>query len=125
MKKPNSQKGQPYSKSFKASVVQTYLSGEYSAREVKEIYNLPYTRYVYRWVALYRTQQDMDKSEEKLPLDNSTKDSTASTELPASVEELQAALFEAKMKIAGLEKMIVLAEERFHIPIRKKSGSKQ
>lgn len=47
------------------------------------------------------------------------------SEMKAQIKELKAQLRAQSLKAQAYETMVQLAEERFGIPIRKKSGSKQ
>jgi hypothetical protein len=65
--------------------------------------------------------------EEKEHKKSSPQEIPASTALPTQEQilELERQLEQAKLKIAGLETMIDIAEQELKISIRKKSGTKQ
>lgn len=91
-----------------------------------EKYHICSVQTLYAWVGKFLTQQ------ESVSLSEQTDEDMANKSKDDQIRELKAQLKQAR-KEAELEKlrahafdtMINLAEEKFNIPIRKKSGTKQ
>jgi transposase-like protein len=60
-----------------------------------------------------------------LPMPQSEKDQIEQSAIEQRCKELENALSQAHLKIAGLETLIDVAEKELHIEIRKKPGTKQ
>lgn len=84
---------------------------------------------VSRWIAIFAKEKekisetkDMGK---KLTTISSEEDITDVKELQKRVKELELQLIQAEIKSEFYDRMIDVAEAKFKIPIRKKSGAKQ
>ncbi len=117
-------KYEKYSKSLKRRIAKEYLAGRASYAILAEENGLRDKTVVREFVKWYR--QQLDKESADLPQSNALKDSTTSPDKDsaASIKELQEALRLAELKNELLETMIDIAEEKFEVPIRKKSGAK-
>jgi transposase-like protein len=110
-------------RSEKEVIVAAYLSGGYSYRElsVKHNYSLGA---VHKWVKEYT-----DKMVKPIIKKKSISPSAAVPEdahpMPTDVKTLQAELRKAQLLNKLLNEVIVIAEEEFGIPIRKKPGTKR
>jgi transposase-like protein len=106
-------------------VVQDYLDGDQSLREVGERYNLP-DRSVSDWVQRYNKRQEpFNEVVSPLMPDQTQQQNDNQTDLQQQNAELLKKLEYANLKITGLEIMIDVAEEQLGIDIRKKPGAKQ
>lgn len=127
MKKTKSH--QKYPKALKRKIAQEYLSGKFSYAVAAEEYGLSGRDVVKEFVRWYRKNydiKDMSKSENTFDDQPESKNSdSSSTNKNKKLEELQKELEAAKLKIAGLETLIDVAEKELSIDIRKKSGSKR
>ena len=102
------------------------LKGATTAEEVRRKYDITSINSVYTWIGKYINQT------KSLSLQDQTEEDMANKSKDDQIRELKAELKKAR-KEAELEKlrahaydtMINLAEEKFNIPIRKKSGTKQ
>ena len=102
------------------------LKGTTTAEEVRRKYDITSINSVYTWIGKYINQT------KSLSLQDQTEEDMANKSKDDQIRELKAELKKAR-KEAELEKlrahaydtMINLAEEKFNIPIRKKSGTKQ
>ena len=112
--------------SDRINAVLDILKGVTTAEEVQKKYGITSINSVYTWIGKYVSQ------EKSLSLGEQTEEDMANKSKDDQIRELKAQLKQAR-KEAELEKlrahaydtMINLAEEKFNIPIRKKSGTKQ
>jgi len=105
-----------YSDVLKRKIAEEYLSGQYSYSVGAERYQLKNGGVVKEFVRWYKSQCGgfmEEKDEEKVSGSESSR-----------IEELEAELARARMKISSLEVLIERAEEELSIQIRKKSGTK-
>lgn len=91
-----------------------------------EKYHICSVQTLYAWVGKYVSQENL------LSLQKQTSEDIANRSKDDQIRELKAALRKAqkeakleRLSAKAYDKMIDLAEERFNIPIRKKSGTKQ
>lgn len=104
-----------------------FLKGECSPEDLVEKYHVSNLQTLFSWVGRYLSENRLLSLSQ-----NQSEDDMANKSKDDQIRELKAELKKAK-KEAELEKlrahaydtMINLAEERFNIPIRKKSGTKQ
>lgn len=110
-----------YDESLKIAVARDYLTGNLSASQVAEKYNLPNGTVVSYFVKWYKKHHDLELSKDP---DSSP---AASEQRIDSQQQtnLSQELSDARLKIAALEIMIQIAEQELGIDIRKKSGTKQ
>ena len=120
--KPGNQR---YAKSLKRKVAEEYLSGKFSYAVAAEEYGLKDKTVVREFVKWYKRTLYLEQMEEKKRPKGPPKQDT-STESPTKeqLEALEEQLAQAKLKIAGLETLIDIAEQELQIDIRKKSGTK-
>jgi transposase len=116
-----------YGKALKRKIAEEYLSGKFSYAVAAEEYGLKDKEVVKEFVRWYKRALYLEQMEEKDHKESSQEESPASTESPTQeqVHDLKQQLEQAKLKIAGLESLIDLAEQELKIAIRKKSGTKQ
>ncbi len=115
-----------YDEEEKIPIVIEFLTGETTVEKMVEKYHICSVQTLYAWVGRYVSQENL------LSLQNQTSDDMANRSKDDQIRELKAALKKAqkeaeleKLRAKAYDKMIDLAEERFNIPIRKKSGTKQ
>jgi transposase-like protein len=109
-------------RSEKEVIVAEYLSGMYSYRElsVKHDYSLGA---VHKWVKQYTDR--MGKAAVKKKIVSPPFISEEVEPMPTDVKTLQAELRKAQLLNKLLNEVIVIAEEEFGVPIRKKPGTKR
>lgn len=109
-------------RSEKEVIVAEYLSGRYSYRElsVKHEYSLGA---LHKWVKQYTDR--MGKAAVKKQVVSSLSQPEDATPMPTDVKTLQAELRKAQLLNKLLNEVIVIAEEEFGVPIRKKPGTKR
>src|SRR4051794_30085554 len=105
--------GQMGQKKSRKEVVEEYLAGGVSLRELSRKYGIDH-RSIHRWVKADATGGGGEK---RLP--------EAMREMPKDVTRLQRELYEERLRTKLLETMIDIAEGEMGIPIRKKHGAKQ
>lgn len=104
------------------------VSGHVTAEEVRQKYGIVSINSVYTWVGKYLSQikelslQDKPESEEDMA--NKSRDDQI-RELRAKLKQAEKKAEYEALRAHAYDKMIDLAEEKFNIPIRKKSGTKQ
>lgn len=115
-----------YEYSFMRKVVQDYLGGQQSMREVSERYNLTYAS-VSGWVRRFGPDIENKSAQEEVALPAMSEEGKIEglDELKKQNEELLKKLEHANLKVSGLEVMIDIAEQQLGVDIRKKSGTKQ
>ncbi|HTG57757.1 MAG TPA: hypothetical protein VL943_15880 [Niabella sp.] len=111
-----------YDENLKIAVARDYLTGNLSASQVAEKYNLPNGNVVSYFVKWYKTHHDLELSQgppsSSLAASEQRIDSQQQTNLSQELSD-------ARLKIAALEIMIQIAEQELGVDIRKKSGTKQ
>ena len=104
----------------KKEVVEEYLRGGVSLRELEEKYGINF-RTIHRWA------KEAEAEFELVELEKAKKVRALAVkqrELPVEVKQLRKELEEARLKNELLTVMIEIAEEQFGIDIRKKHGAK-
>ncbi len=116
-----------YGQALKRKIAEEYLSGKFSYAVAAEEYGLKDKDVVKEFVRWYKRTLYLEQMKEKEHEPLSQEELFASTESPtqAQILELKRQLDQAKLKIAGLETLIDVAEQELKISIRKKSGTKQ
>ena len=105
-------------------IIQEYLTGT-SKGFLKRKYNLSEPSVINYWMRTFGIE---DPNNNPIPINFMPKkkeESMVVADLQKQNNQLKASLAHYKMKNEALETMIDLAEKEFHIPIRKKSGTKQ
>lgn len=102
------------------------LSGKCTAEDIRKKYDMTSINSVYTWIGKYVSQ------EKTLTLGEETEEDMARKTKDEQIRELKAQLKQAKKELEyeklrahAFDTMINLAEEKFNIPIRKKSGTKR
>lgn len=114
-----------YAKSLKRKIAEEYLSGKFSYGVAAEEYGLKDKMVVKEFVKWYKRTLYLEQMEgEKQPKDPPKQDSSTESPTKEQLRNLEQELAQAKLKIAGLETLIDIAEQELQIDIRKKSGTK-
>jgi transposase-like protein len=110
-------------RSEKEVIVAAYLSGGYSYRElsVKHNYSLGA---IHKWVKQYTDIMGKAVVKKKVVSSPAAVPEDAHP-MPTDVKTLQAELRKAQLLNKLLNEVIVIAEEEFGVPIRKKPGTKR
>ena len=102
------------------------LSGKITPEDIQKKFDITSINSVYTWVGKYVSQ------EKALTLEEPTEEEMARKSKDDQIKELKAQLKQArkeaeyeKLRAHAFDTMINLAEEKFNIPIRKKSGTKR
>ena len=112
-----------YEDEEKVPIVIEFLTGETSAEKMVEKYHICSVQTLYAWVGRYVSQENLQNRNYE-DMANRSKDDQI-RELKAALKKAQKEAELEKLRAKAYDKMIDLAEERFNIPIRKKSGTKQ
>lgn len=114
-------KGPPrkFDATTRRKIVTELLSGLFSLSELKRKYSIGGHDTIMRWV-----KECQDEDHNLLSSDMEKPQDKNSNGNEQSLQDLEAELKLAKLKIIALETMIDVAEEQLNIEIRKKSGTK-
>ena len=111
-----------YSDSFKRKVVEEILSGSIHMGGAMRKYGIANSGSIYAWKSWYATNHDIvPKQAPMQEQESAAADPTKDGEIKA----LRDALKLAELKVAALETLVDIAEDKYKIPIRKNSGTKQ
>lgn len=121
-----------YSEDFKRKVVEEYLSSSMTKVAVQRKYDLKGKCCILNWMRSLgyteNTLQEITNFDQLNSLDLSKKEISSENVDPLILQEelanLRKELAIEKLKNDGLNKLIILAEKEFKIPIRKKSNTK-
>lgn len=113
-----------YDETLKRRIAKSYLAGEASYAILAADYGLDNKGVVKEFVKWYRRQLAQETANSTTMSDKKSNPTSESTELAAQNAELRRRLREAELKAEALETMIDSAEQKFNVPIRKKSGAK-
>lgn len=108
-----------YSEAFKQKVVSEIERGQYSIGEAKDIYELSPTS-IRSWIR-QRGKNDLIRKVIKVEMKN---EADKIKQLEREKRELESALAQAHLKILTLESTIEVAQERYHVDLKKSTGSK-
>ena len=115
-----------YTDEFKLKVVKEYLSTDISQRELRRKYGISGNSTLYKWISKFDIPKPDDEFFKKQDLmSKEVSKSKSELEMEARITKLEAELEYEKLRTQALSTMINIAEQRFNIPIRKKSGTKR
>lgn len=116
-----------YSDEFKLKVISEVISGQYSKEAARRIYGIKGKSAVLQWIRKF--QGGVKPESVFLPLSQQVNEmkkqqnSSTDQELLRKVAELEKQLRQEKIKSGLWQTMVEIAEERFGIEIKKKSGA--
>ena len=106
------------------AVVAEYQAGKMTAAQIVEKYHLSSRQVLFNWMDRYIREESLSLGASEN--DNMAKDPEQRIrELELENRRLQKALDTETLRAKAFDTMIELAESRFNIPIRKKSGTKR
>ena len=106
------------------AVVAEYQAGKMTAAQIVEKYHLSSRQVLFSWMDRYLREESLSFGASEN--DDMAKDPEQRIrELELENRRLQKALDTEKLRAQAFNTMIELAESRFNIPIRKKSGTKR
>ncbi|MFN8697753.1 MAG: transposase [Flavobacteriales bacterium] len=109
---------------FKRKVVLEVLAGDLTKEAARRVYDIRGKSAVNDWIRRFSAEfSGLVNPEVSLPA--MANEEVSITQLKSKIQELQKQLDESKHRSGLLETMIEIAEERFNIDIRKKSGAKR
>lgn len=114
-----------YPNGLKRKIARLYLSGEASYAVLAEEHGLRDRTVAKEFVKWYRRKLSEEPNFEEQPERPEKENVLSEKELKARVKELEKQLRQAELKTEVLETMIDIAEEKFNLAIRKKSGTNQ
>lgn len=111
---------------MKLQVVKEYFSTSISQEELKHKYGFKGNSTLYRWIRKFdipKPDDDFIKKQEIMSKE--VRKSKSELEQESMIKKLESELAYEKLRTEALSTMIDIAENRFKISIRKKSGIKQ
>lgn len=111
---------------LKLKVVKEYFGTGISQTELKLKYGFGGNSTLYNWIGKFdipKPDDDFLKNEEVMSKE--ARKSKLELEQEDRIKKLESELSFEKLRTEALSTMIDIAEDRFNIPIRKKSGTKQ
>ena len=123
MERKEEKRGRPkmYEAAFTRKICEEFFETGMSIPELAKKYNVSYGG-VYRWIHLYEAAQKELLS--SVAMETPLPKGLADENKERTEENVQEALRLTRLKIIVLETLIDMAEQRFKIDIRKKSGTK-
>jgi transposase len=111
---------------LKLRVVKEYFTTDISQQELKLKYGFTGNSTLYKWIDKF----DLSKPDNKTfkvqeAMSKEIKKSRSELDQEAKIKKLESELAYEKLRTEALSTMIDIAEDRFKITIRKKSGPKQ
>jgi transposase len=110
-----------YSDEFKQAVVKEVLNGILLKEEARRRYGIRGKSTVLKWIRKF----DASKSNLMKKPNHVSQSGKTREELEAENRRLREELEMEQLRVRALNVMIDIAEDRFNLPIRKKSGAKQ
>lgn len=112
-----------YSDDFKMQVVQEYLTGNYSQRELLKKYSIKGYSCISNWMLKFGLKEKTINS--PIHMSKGNKKTAKELALEQKVKELEKALEYERLRTLALDTMIDIAEDKLKVSIRKKSGARQ
>lgn len=109
-----------YSMAFKMQVVKDVENGLLNAEEARKLYGIGGRQTVHEWVSQY----GMNQRTGKVVYIMTDKEERELLALRRENRMLKKALDDSQVKVIALETLIEVAEEEFHIDVKKKYGAK-
>ena len=111
---------------LKLEIVKEYLSTGISQKELKQKYGFGGGSTIYRWIRKFDIPKpDDDFFNKQEVMSKEVRKSKSELEQEARIKKLESELAYERLRTEALSTMIDIAEDRFEISIRKKSGTKQ
>lgn len=111
---------------LKLKIVKEYLGTSISIKELSNKYGFGTGGTIYKWISKFdipKPDDDFFKQQEVMSKEVSKSKSEHDQE--SRIKKLESELAYEKLRTEALSTMIDIAEDRFKISIRKKSGTKQ
>ncbi len=124
---PEYQKRHPrkYTLEFKWQVVQEVLDGKFTKEEAQRVYGLGGKSAILNWMRKFNLVPSYAFSNKTFLIESPMKKNKEEIKKDQKIIELEKALNSEKNKSALFEKIIEIAEDKYGLEIRKKSGAKQ
>lgn len=114
-----------FQKEYYPQVIEIYRRTGYSGSKIAALGLVPVSRQqIYEWISWYEAKQG-NGSPKKLMQVQKTREQEEIETLRKKIAELEEALRIERIRTRMGEKMIEIAESRWHIDIRKKAGTKR
>ncbi len=114
-----------YTLEFKRQVVEEVLEGKLSKEEAQRVYGLGGKSAILNWMRKFNLVPSSVYPEENFSIESPMKKRKEEISKDQKIIELEKALNAERNKSDLFEKIIEIAEEKYGLEIRKKSGAKQ
>jgi len=111
---------------LKLEAVKEYLSTDISQSELKLKYGFRGNSSIYNWISKFGIEKpDDDDFKKQEVMSRESNKSKSELDKEARIRKLESELAYERLRTEALSTMIDIAEDKFKIAIRKKSGTKQ
>ena len=119
MNKRKLNKRRQFSEQIRKNVVEEFRSGNYSVKELAELYHVSATS-IYRWIHKYSPADS--PSIKVVEMSESTDKKV--NDLKTRIAQLERMLGQKQIKVDFLEKMVELAEDQYDLDLKKNSSGR-
>lgn len=109
----------------KLKIIHEYYSTEISHKELLIKYGIGSFATLYKWIRKFDITKPNEKNPKQLIMSEDQNNSKQKLELESKIKKLESQLAYEQLRSEALNTMIDIAEDKFKISIRKKSGTKQ
>ena len=115
-----------FSDDLKLKIVKEYFETDQSIRELSIKYGFGSGGTIYKWIRKFDiSKPDYKEIHKQTIMSNEIGKSKHELELESKLKKLESELAYERLRTEALNTMIDIAEDKFEISIRKKSGTKQ
>ena len=115
------QKVNQFSHEIKIQVVQAYLSGNFTQKELMLKYNIRGKQCINNWIRKFVVEEPTNQT----PMAKQVKSNESESSIDLKIKRLEEELKREQFKTKALNTMIDIAERELKIDIRKKPGAKR
>ena len=115
------QKVNQFSDEIKIQVVQAYLSGNFTQKDIMLKYNIRGKQCINNWIRKFVVEEPTNQT----PMAKQVKSNESESSIDLKIKRLEEELKREQFKTKALNTMIDIAERELKIDIRKKPGAKR
>ena len=115
------QKVNQFSDEIKIQVVQAYLSGNFTQKDLMLKYNIRGKQCINNWIRKFVVEEPTNQT----PMAKQVKSNESESSIDLKIKRLEEELKREQFKTKALNTMIDIAERELKIDIRKKPGAKR
>ena len=110
-----------YSEAFRLKVVSEIENGKFTISEAKRVYDITGGTTIHKWLRKYGKEALIEKT----VMVKTKNESDKIKQLEQEKRQLESALAQTQVKLLAMETLIEVAEEHYHVDIKKNFGAKQ